>query len=119
MTVFLYILIKEEAFMFTNFALVGTVKELPVITSDANGLVSAYVTVVCERAFPDMDGIYHTDTFRVSLWKGIAEQCADACRIGSVIGFKGRIECIEKKDDPDGMLYQPQLIAERVRIIRV
>lgn len=105
--------------MFTNFALVGTVAEMPVIINDQNGIADAHVKISCERAYPDVDGVYHYDEFIIYLWRGIAEQCADACQIGSVIGLKGRLESRLAKDEKGELQYVPTLIAERVRIIRV
>lgn len=104
--------------MFTNFALVGTVKEMPGAQTGKDGSESAYITIACERSFPEADGSYGFDAFRIALWKGVAGECRDSCRIGSVVGFKGRIESICVRDEAGGIHLCPMLIAERVKIIR-
>ena len=52
-----------------------------------------------------------TDVFTVRLWRGIAESCKAACKIGTVIAIKGRVEVnLQTK--------AMELIAEKVEFIR-
>lgn len=103
--------------MFTNCALVGKVKEVPVIETSKNGNTYAHVLLECERPFMSQDGTVQKDTFNIVLWRGIAEECAAACKIGSVIGVKGRLESHSFTKDEKTNWYT-DIIAEKVRIIQ-
>ncbi len=102
--------------MFTNCVLVGKVKEKPVVETSSKGNVYAHVLIECERSYPNPDGMYQSDLFRVTLWRGIAEEVAHACEEGSIIAVKGRLEAHSYVKD-DRTFYVPDIIAERVRLI--
>ena len=102
--------------MFTNCVLVGKVKEVPVVETSAKGNTYAHVMIGCERSFPNADGRLMSDVFRVVLWKGIAEEMAAACRVGSLIAIKGRLESHSFTRE-DKEYWIPDIIAERARVI--
>ena len=67
------------------------------------------IEIECQRAFTD-NGVM-SDIFTVRLWRGIAESCKAACKIGTVIAIKGRVEVnLQTK--------AMELIAEKVEFIR-
>ena len=50
------------------------------------------VTVSITRNYKNEDGIYMSDSIPVWLSANIGEKMKDFCRIGDVIGVKGRLE---------------------------
>ena len=57
------------------------------------------------------------DQFKIILWKGIAEETADICKEGSILGVKGRLE--SHSFSKEGKTYViPDIIAEKVRMIQ-
>ncbi len=104
--------------MFTNCVLVGKVKEKPVVETSSKGTVYAHIQLECERSYLNADGTSQSDQFRVMLWRGIAEEVASACQVGSVVAVKGRLEAHSYMKD-DRVYWVPDIIAERVRILSV
>lgn len=102
--------------MFTNCVIVGRVKEIPVVETSSKGTVYAHIMLESERSYPNVDGTYTTDVFNVTLWRGIAEECAASCQIGSVIAVKGRLESHSYLKDNKTMWFT-DVIAEKVRIL--
>lgn len=103
--------------MFTNCALVGVVKEKPVVEKSKNGNVYAHLMLECERPFQSQEGHVMKDQFKIILWKGIAEETADICKEGSILGVKGRLE--SHSFSKEGKTYViPDIIAEKVRMIQ-
>ena len=103
--------------MFTNCALVGVVKEKPVIETSKNGNTYSHVLLECERPFVTQEGEVHKDIFDIVLWKGIAEEVAAACKVGSILGVKGRLEA-HKYVKEDKTSWYTDIIAEKVRLIQ-
>ena len=50
------------------------------------------VTVSVNRNYENEDGIYMSDLIPIHLGINIAEKMVDFCKIGDVIGVKGRLE---------------------------
>lgn len=99
--------------MLNNCVVVGKVVDKPVITKLKNGGTVAHMIVECDRSFRNEDGILPKDKFKVTLWKGIAEECANVCKEGSLVGIKGRLQSNVYEHD-DNIYYNTEIIAERV-----
>ena len=50
------------------------------------------VTLAVQRAYKNVEGVYETDFIPVTLWGGIAENTAEYCKKGDLVGVKGRLE---------------------------
>lgn len=72
----------------------------------------AYITLAVPRSYKNKDGLYDTDFVDFILWNGIAENTAEYCHKGDIIGIKGRIET-EIIDD----IKRTKLIAEKVTFL--
>ena len=69
------------------------------------------------RPFKNQNGEYDTDFLDCTLWTGIAENTAEYCKTGDIIGIKGRLQTkIIEKDD--GTKYKKvDVIAEKVTFL--
>lgn len=105
--------------MFTNCAIVGTIAEMPDISASAQGRKDFSLMLYVRRSFPDCDGQYFLDEFRVNLWRGIAAEIQAVCRVGSVIALKGRLESRVIETAGHEKITCPVIIAEQVKIIEV
>ena len=77
--------------MLNNTVLVGRlVRDLEVKETE-NGNKVAQMTLAVPRSFKNMDGSYDTDYIPCVLWKGVAENTAEYCKKGDIVGIKGRI----------------------------
>ena len=77
--------------MLNQTILVGRiVKEVEVKEVDNRKV--AYVTLAVQRSYKNEEGEYETDFVPCTLWNGIAENVAEYCRKGDLVGVKGRIQ---------------------------
>ncbi len=102
--------------MLTNCVLVGTVKETPVVETSSKGNTYAHLVMECEKPYAGADGVIARDQFHITLWRGMAEECAAACRVGSVIAIKGRLEAHAYEKD-ERTIWITDIIAEKFRLI--
>ena len=78
--------------MLNQVVLVGRIaKEVEVLETD-NGRKVSYITLACQRSYKNEEGVYETDSVPCTLWNGIAENVAEYCRKGDIVGVKGRIQ---------------------------
>ncbi len=102
--------------MMTDCVLVGKVSQLPELTTTSKGLTIAHMIVETERNFRNEDGSVTKDLFRVTLWRGIAEECAAACTPGTVVAIRGRLQSGAFESNGK-TYYNCEVIAEKVSII--
>jgi len=77
--------------MLNQVVLVGRISSIiPKEMSD--GKKVAQVVVSCQRAYKNEEGEYETDLITIYLFNGIAENTMEYCKVGDIIGVKGRIE---------------------------
>ena len=75
-----------------NVVLVGRLTSNPEVTKTEGGNQVTSVNVAVSRNYKNVDGIYETDFIRCILWNEIAENTTEYCKIGDVIGIKGRLQ---------------------------
>ena len=100
-----------------NVILVGRLTENPeVVEIDENKKVTT-VFLAVNRNFKNSEGIYETDFIRCILWNNIAATTTEYCRIGDVIGVKGRLQSSKYEDENGKTHYITDVIAERVTFL--
>ena len=77
--------------MLNEVVLVGQLANKPVVGETQQGIKIATMVLQVYRPYRNNLGIQETDYINCTLWKGIASQVADCCKIGSVLGVKGRL----------------------------
>lgn len=83
--------------MLNNTVLVGRLVNDPTINELESGTKASIITLAVPRSYKNMNGEYETDFIPVVLWKGIAENTAEYCHKGDMIGIKGRLQIKEDK----------------------
>ena len=102
--------------MLNNTILVGRlVRDLEVKETE-NGSKVAQMTLAVQRSFKNRDGSYDTDFIPCVLWKGIAENTAEYCKKGDLVGIKGRIQT-RSYEQEDELKYITEVIAEKVTFL--
>lgn len=84
--------------MLNQIVLVGRLVQDPEIKELENGEKTSYITLAVSRSWKNADGIYETDFIPCLLYKGIAENTAEYCKKGDVIGVKGRVQTKQEED---------------------
>ena len=99
--------------MLNECVLVGRVVETPEVQTTPKGTTVAHMIMETDRNFRNEDGTLSKDRFQITLWKGIAEECAAMCKQGSLIAMRGRIGSdVYEKDGKT--YYNCSIIAEKV-----
>lgn len=76
-----------------------------------------FMTIAVPRAYKNENGEYDTDFIRCVLWNGVAQNVAEYCKKGDLIGIKGRVQT-SKYDDSEGVTHYTQdIIAEKVTFL--
>ena len=90
--------------MLNQIILVGRIVKIK------NNKESAVITVAVPQNFKNQNGEYDTNYIDCNLYKGIAEQTKEYCKIGDMVGIKGRLQKLETDK-------QLNVIAERVSFL--
>lgn len=103
--------------MLNQIILVGRLVQTPELFLTENGKKGSFVTLAVNRSFKNQNGEYDTDYIDCTLWTGIAENTAEYCKSGDVIGVRGRIQS-RLIDNDDGTKYKKmEIIAEKVTFL--
>lgn len=90
--------------MLNQIILVGRIEKIKKVKE------SAVITLAVPQSLKNLNGEYDTNFIDVNLYKGIAEQTKEYCKIGDTIGIKGRLQKLENDK-------KIKLIAEKVTFL--
>ena len=103
--------------MLNQIIIVGRLVKTPELFLTENGKKGSIVTLAVGRSFKNQDGEYDTDFIDCTLWTAIAENTAEYCKTGDVIGVRGRIQS-RIIENEDGTKYKKmEIIAEKVTFL--
>ncbi len=94
--------------MFNTMALVGRLCADPTLKELEDNKKVCNITLAVPRPFKNANGEYETDFFPISIWNGIAENTAEYCKKGDILGIKGRLQGKDNKIS---------IIAERISFL--
>jgi single-strand DNA-binding protein len=103
--------------MINQVILVGRLTKDPELRYTADGTAVANVTLAVSRNFRNADGMIDTDFVNCTLWRRVAENTANYCRKGSIIGVTGRIQTRNYENQDGKRVYVTEVIAESVRFM--
>jgi len=103
--------------MMNQVILVGRLANDIEVKEAENGRNKTYITLAVPRSYKNAEGIYETDFVDCILWDSIAQNTAEYCNKGDVIGVKGRLQTrnIEKEDGSKVKVME--VIAEKVTFL--
>lgn len=101
--------------MINQAIFVGRLVADPVVRETEKGNVSN-ITLAIPRPYKNAEGVYEADFIDFVLWKGIADNTAEYCKKGDLVGIKGRVQSsIEEQNGERKKLMN--VIAEKVTFI--
>lgn len=103
--------------MLNQVVLVGRLAEQPTVTTSENGKKYTFVNLAVPRSFKNSDGIYETDFIRCVLWNNIAANTSEYCKVGDVVGIKGRLQNRKYETETKEVKYITEVIAEKVTFL--
>ena len=95
--------------MLNQVVIVGRLVERPIVEENENGRKVSEITLAVPRSYKNDEGLYDTDFIKCILWNGIAENTAEYCYKGDLIGLKGRLQCLGGSE--------LQVVAEKVTFL--
>lgn len=98
--------------MLNQVVMVGRLTSDPEINEVENDRKVATITLAVQRSYKNAEGVYETDFIKCILWNGIAENTAEYCKKGDVIGVKGRIQTTNVDDK-----IVMEVVAEKVSFL--
>lgn len=101
--------------MLNQAIFVGRLVADPVVRETEKGNVSN-ITLAIPRPYKNAEGVYEADFIDFVLWKGIADNTAEYCKKGDLVGIKGRVQSsIEEQNGERKKLMN--VIAEKVTFL--
>ena len=108
---------KEECRVINHVTLVGRLTKDPELRYTQEGAAVANVTLAVSRNFRNAAGEIETDFVNCSLWRKTAENTANYCRKGSVVGVSGRIQSRNYENQEGRRVYVTEVVAESVKFL--
>lgn len=103
--------------MLNQIILVGRLVKKPEVIESDSGKKMSYITLAIPRSFKNADGEYETDFIDCVLWEVVAQNTAEYCLQGDIVGVKGRIQS-RMLEDEDGNNYKKmEVVAEKVTFL--
>ncbi len=102
--------------MLNQIVLVGRLVKSPELKETENGKKVSHITLAVPRSYKNSEGEYESDFINCTLWTGIAENTAEYCKKGDLLGVKGRIQTrVYEKDEEKK--FVSEVIAEKVTFL--
>ena len=103
--------------MINNVILLGRLTKDPELITSEKGNKRLVINLAVDRDYKNQDGIYETDFIRCVLWNGIAGATSEFCKVGDVVGIKGRLQTSVYETEDKKKNYSTEVIAERVTFL--
>lgn len=77
------------------------------------------LSIAVQRRFKNNEGTYDTDFIPCTIWRKQAENTANYCRKGSLIGISGRIQTRQFTNKHDERVFMTEVIGEDVQFLKL
>ena len=98
--------------------LVGRAKSKPVIKETASKIQLGQLLIEVQKPYSNAEGIYETETFAVTLWRSLVEECVKEINVNSTVAIRGRLQANNYRKDDGDVIYRNEIIAEKVSILK-
>lgn len=103
--------------MLNQVVMVGRLVAKPIVEENENGRKVSEITLSVPRSYKNADGIYETDFIKCTLWNGIAENTAEYCEKGDLVGVRGRLETSVYEKENGEKYRITSVVAEKVSFL--
>ena len=97
--------------------IVGRLVKNPILEENQNGKKVCNITLAVPRDFKNDEGIYETDFIKCTLCNVIAENTAEYCKKGDLVGVKGRLETSVYEKENGEKYRITSVVAEKVSFL--
>lgn len=102
--------------MLNQIVLVGRLTKDPELKETETGKKITRITLAVPRSYKNTNGEYESDFINCTLWTGVAENTAEYCKKGDLLGIKGRIQTRTYEKDEEKK-YISEVVAEKVTFL--
>ena len=103
--------------MLNQVILVGRLVRDPELQLTDTGKKRSFITLAVSRGYKNQNGEYETDFLDCTLWTGIAENTAEYCKSGDVVGVKGRLQTWLLENEDGTRQKRVEIVAEKVTFL--
>ena len=103
--------------MSNQIVIVGRLTSNPEVVKSEEGKERSQITLAVPRSYKNADGEYDTDFVDCILWGGVAENTAEYCHKGDIVGIKGRIQTNTYETESGEKKKSTQIVAEKVTFL--
>ena len=103
--------------MLNQVVLVGRLVKTPEIRKTESGKKVSQITLAVPRNYKNIEGQYETDFLDCTLWTAVAENTAEYCRTGDMLGIKGRVQTKIIENDDGTKRKKTEVVAELVTFL--
>jgi single-strand DNA-binding protein len=103
--------------MINQVTLVGRLTKDPELRITPDGTSVVNVTLAVNRHFKNQNGDYEADFVHCTLWRKVAENTANYCRKGAIIGITGKIHTRNYNNQEGKRVYVTEVVAEAVQFL--
>ena len=103
--------------MLNHVILVGRLTNTPVVKVLDNGKKRSSVVLAVPRNYKNSNGEYETDFVDCVLWTTVAENTAEYCKVGDMIGVKGRLQSRYVENTEGVKKKKTEVVAERITFL--
>ncbi len=103
--------------MLNQLVMVGRLVKEPEVKETENGNKFTNITIAIPRSYKNADGEYETDFVDCVLWNQIAENTAEFCKSGDLIGVRGRLQTKIVEKDDGTKSKKSEVLAERITFL--
>jgi single-strand DNA-binding protein len=109
--------LKGAIGMINQVTIVGRLTRDPEAKVTTEGIPVAHVTLAVNRQYRNQSGEQEADFISCTLWRKAAQNTAQYCRKGSVVGITGRIQTRHYDTQEGKRVYVTEVIADTVRFL--
>ena len=103
--------------MLNQIVIVGRLVRDPELRESENGKKFTNITLAVPRSYKNSNGEYEADFIDCRLWTGVAENTAEYCKKGDLLGVKGRVETRSIENEDKEKKEITEIIAEKVTFL--
>jgi single-strand DNA-binding protein len=108
---------KGDVVLINQVTLVGRLTRDPELRYTPEGKAVSNVTLAVNRNYRNNEGEYDADFVHCTIWQKTAENTAQYCRKGSIIGITGRLQTRSYENQEGRKVYVTDVVAESVRFV--
>lgn len=103
--------------MLNRTILIGRLTRDPELRYTNSGVAVARFSIAVDRRFKNQQGDREADFINIVAWRGLAENCANYVKKGSLVGIDGRLQTGKYENQEGRTVYTTDVVADDVRFL--